>query len=526
MNPPNQKLAVAIGKNTFFGIVSSVVQVSTRLITVPIVIGCLGIGGYGIWNIIMTAANYMRFGSVGIKSAFQKYVAEATGTGDYEKANKLLSTGCAIMLVLSVAVLIPLTFFSRQLASAAGVPPEFLKSAAHAIGVLALIMVIANSGAAFEAIVMGGHRIDLARKFTTFFTVAEAVAIVVVLRLGYGLFAMAMIMGFSEVGFIACCYFASRRILPQISISTRSLTKSVFYELFRFAGSYQLVNILEVLYGAILPFAILRSFGAEASGVYAVAVRVVMSALILQDSFLLPILSAGTLVSASGSPETMQVLLKKAFKVTLGLSLFPLAFISVFGTTLVYAWTGLAYPTFRISVYLVCLTGLFKSFSILGLVLYRVSGKAILDNVRQVLRIAIIFLVAVFAHQLGFYGVLAGLAGAELGGMVFMLFALTKTFHVFRAKSLLPDFIKLVSATALILAAGIAASHLPIPSGFSTRISAALTLAEVLLACLLAAWPALLITRSVTSAEGKAIVGIFLSHRIKTAKLATQDESD
>jgi hypothetical protein len=37
---------------------------------------------------------------------------------------------------------------------------------------------------------MGGHRIDLARNFATVFTVAEAVAIVILLHFGYGLFAM------------------------------------------------------------------------------------------------------------------------------------------------------------------------------------------------------------------------------------------------------------------------------------------------------------------------------------------------
>ncbi len=524
MKPHNQNLAVTIGKNTFFSIVSGVAQMGTRLITVPIVIGYLGIGGYGIWSIIMTTATYMRFGSVGIKSAFQKYVAEATGDGDYDRASKLLSTGFAVMLVLSIIVLVPLTFFSPQIAVAAGVPPEFLKSAAGAISILALIMVIANAGAAFEAIVMGGHRIDLARRFTTYFTVAEAVAIVGALRHGYGLFTMALIMGTSEVGFIACCYFASRRILPQICIGARFLSKSVIYELFRFAGSYQLVNILEVLYNAVLPFAILRSFGADLAGVYALAIRVVMSSLMLTDSFLLPILSGGTMVYASGSTETMQVLVKKAFKVTLGFSLVPLGFISLFGATMVLAWTGLAFTSIRISLYLVCLTGLFRSFSILGLVLYRVSGKAVLDNIRQVLRILVIFLVAICAQHLGFYGVLAGLAGAELVGMVFMLFALTRTFHAFRARSLLPDFVKLVTATTVILTAGIVASHLPISPGMSSRASATMKLGAASLGCLIAAWPALLLTKSITTAEGRALMGIFLPNRLKAVELATQEE--
>lgn len=67
----DRSLAHAIGKNTIFGVVARVAQAGTRLITVPIVIAHLGLGGYGIWAIIMTAAAYMRFGSIGIKSAFQ-----------------------------------------------------------------------------------------------------------------------------------------------------------------------------------------------------------------------------------------------------------------------------------------------------------------------------------------------------------------------------------------------------------------------------------------------------------------------
>src|SRR6266550_375764 len=223
-------LTATVGKNTVFGVIARVVQAATRLVTVPIVIAHLGLGGYGIWAIIMTVAAYMRFGSIGVKSAFQKYVAKA-----------------------------------------AGVPPEFLGSAAHAISMLAVIMLLSNFGAAFEAIVMGGHRIDLARKFTTFFTVAEAVAIIIVLHFGYGLFAMAVSMGISEVGFVGCCYIAAKKVVPEIEIGRKYITRTVLHELLRYAGSYQLVNIMEVIYAAIVPIAFLRVFGDESAGVYALA---------------------------------------------------------------------------------------------------------------------------------------------------------------------------------------------------------------------------------------------------------------
>src|SRR5881394_2012072 len=278
-------LTATVGKNTVFGVIARVVQAATRLVTVPIVIAHLGLGGYGIWAIIMTVAAYMRFGSIGVKSACQRYVAEATGKGNYERANQLLSTGTTVLLVISCVGLAPISLLSRQLAKAAGVPPEFLGSAAHAISMLAVIMLLSNLGAASEAIVMGGHRIDLARKFTTFFTVAEAVAIS---------------MGISEVGFVGCCYIAAKKVVPEIEIGRKYITRTVLHELLRYAGSYQLVNIMEVIYAAIVPIAFLRVFGDESAGVYALAYRLQASALMLPDAFLLPILSGGALVFSLG----------------------------------------------------------------------------------------------------------------------------------------------------------------------------------------------------------------------------------
>ena len=164
---PRHNQAASIGKNTLFGIISSAVQIVTRFVTVPIAVAHLGLGGFGIWSILLVASTYMRFGTIGIKSAFQKYVAEATGNGNYETASKLLSTGTLATLALSLLCLIPTAAFSRQIARASGVPPEFLRSAAWAITMLALIMILANGGSAYEAIVAGGHRIDILRKLSS-----------------------------------------------------------------------------------------------------------------------------------------------------------------------------------------------------------------------------------------------------------------------------------------------------------------------------------------------------------------------
>jgi O-antigen/teichoic acid export membrane protein len=239
-----------------------------------------------------------------------------------------------------------------------------------------------------------------------------------------------------------------------MQISGKHFTNSAFPELLRFAGTYQLVNVLELMYGAVLPIMILRVFGAVAAGVFAVAARVVGSALIAQDALVLPILSGGTLVFTSGSVERIKLFLAKSLKVTLAASMPPLACVAVFGATLILAWTGQSDPLFKAAIWFCAVAALFKAVSLFQLILYRASGRALLDNIRQVLRIAAIFMVAIFSRKLGFTGVLAGMAGAELIGVIFMFYAMASTPLAFNMRLLAVDALRISAATAMRVGCG------------------------------------------------------------------------
>ncbi len=555
----DREMAATIGKNTIFGIVASGVQILTRLISVPVVIHYLGLGGYGIWSIIMITAAYMRFGTAGIKSAFQKYVAEATGNGDYDKASRLVSTGSISMLLLSLAGLLPVALFSFRLAKASGVPPEFLSAAASSITVLAAIYVVSNFGAAYESIVMGGHRIDLPRKYITVLSVLEAIAVIGLLHAGYGLFAMALIMGASELIYIFCCYRMSRRIVPQMHISAANFTPSMFPELLRFAGSYQMVNILELFYRGIVPIAILKFFGDVPAGVYALAGRLTTTVLIGQDALALPILSGGTMVFTSGSAERLRLFFAKSFKVTIAATLPPLAFVCAFGTMMIYAWTGVVDSKLGIAIFLVSLAALPKAVSLLQLVLYRASGRTLHDNISQVIRIVMVLIIAHYGMRLGFTRVLAGMAGAEFVGVIYMIVAMSLTFHVFDLKMLTRDTLRITAATALVVGAGLAAGMISIQLGGSEstnilvkllgpehwnvlvsflgghahihplvshlgerglqRLNALIKLSEIGVACLLMAWPALVVTKSISTAERQSIMDAMVPGRRRVVQV-------
>ncbi|MGC1373862.1 MAG: oligosaccharide flippase family protein [Candidatus Sulfotelmatobacter sp.] len=502
-----------MGKGTLFGVFSNLTTVGTRLITVPIIIGHLGLGGYGIWSIIMTSAGYMRFGTAGLKSAFQKYVAEAMADGNFDRANKLLTTGSLAMLVFSFVGLIPVTLFAAPLARHAGVPLEFLDATAGAITLLAVIMVLSNFAAVFEAIVMGAQRVDITRKFAIVLSLLECGAIITCIRLGHGLLAMTAVMAASEVVFIVCCYAASRRLLPQLRIALRHWSNGVIGELIRFAGSYQLVNILEILYASILPFAILRLFGAQMSGLYAVSTRLVAAATTVQNASVLPLLSGGALVFASGASEQLKSLLKKAFKWTTVVTACPVAFVASLGSTFVLAWTGQNDPLFGPALCLLSVAAFFNAISMTGLIMYRATGAALLDNVRQVLRIVILVAVVFVGKTLGFFGLLSGLAIAEFLGALFMLYVLKKEIPVFSPSELIPDTLKILGTVCVALVIGRVAGGIPIPWLAAGRFEAFVRIGMAGTAFVAAFLPMALIARCLSAAERDAMLGVFLPGR-------------
>lgn len=204
----------------------------------------------------------------------------------------------------------------------------------------------------------------------------------------------------------------------------------------------------------------------------------------------------------------MQRLITKAMKATVAMTLFPMSFIAVFGTMVLYAWTGTTNPSYEMALCLVGLCGFLGCLSLLGLVLYRVSGRALLDNIRQVMRIVIVLSVGLMAKHLGFAGVLAGLASAELAGMIFMGYAMSKTFKGFSVKPLARDFVKLTVATAAILTAGFLASHIPLPQMANARLLVSVRLVLACVGCLIAAWPVIYLTGAVTAGERRVIVGM------------------
>jgi len=437
----------SVGKNTIFGVAASFTNVATRLITVPVVIHYLGLKGFGTWSIIMVVANYMRLGIAGAKSGFQKYVAEAMGNGKWDYANKLLSTGSVIIIIICILGLIPLAIFSRKLTMLLGVPAEFFTPVSRSIVFLGIAMVISNTGGVFQAVIMGVHRIDIVKIILIFFTVSEAIVIILLLVSGYGLFQMTVVMATSEVLRMLSYYLISQKVCPSIHIRLSFIDKNVIHELFRFVGSYQILNVLGIFYVSLLPLATLKLYGAEAAGLLALCERLVRITMVFPEALLLPLLTAGAFAHGSGSQQKVKTLVTKTFKFSTAVSIPLLCFLAFFGIFLVYAWTNTLNYSLQPILYGVTIATFFCSIARICMVLYRSMGGATKDVIWMLFRSGVMVVgIAIAGRNSEYFIILIGYVFAELTGALYMFYISTKRISL-DLKIMMQNTFKIITGT-------------------------------------------------------------------------------
>lgn len=117
---------------------------------------------------------------------------------------------------------------------------------------------------------------------------------------------------------------------------------------------------------------------------------------------------------------------------------------------------------------------------------------------------------------------LLGLALAELTGVIYMFCAMTSVLSFFDPRKLIPDAMRLAAATAVMITVGVAAVMLPTPLGTGNRAAAFIKLGEVSLACLIASWPAVALTKSISTEEQSTVLGLLIPWKRAAVPLSTE----
>jgi len=437
-------LSRTMGRNTLFGMIEKFYRMAIKLVMVPVSLHFIGFAGYGIWEAIVSVVAYMTLGVGGAGSALQKYVAEATATSKYELASRRLSGGAFFILGMTCVILIPVFIWSDQIVSFLGLLPHVTPVDVSKVSIgsldlgdkfslsirfLAITMIFANFGMIYSSIIMGMHRIDLARIIDGVCTTVEAVIALILLIQGYGILALVIALAVAELSRSSLYFILSRRVAPQILLRPGKISRGILCETLQFAGSYQVYNCVQVGFYSLVPLLILKTMGSTVTGIFGVSRRLINIPGIISESALLPLLSGATLVYARKEWERFRKIFVKVVRFTVVVFLPSIVFLSVFSRPIFIILSpkngNVSIPEetqfIAMAIAILGLAMFFSAVSRVYTAMYRAGGGTYRDILLFLVKLAV-FLPSfiLIATHFGYLGALFSLALAELVGIFYI----------------------------------------------------------------------------------------------------------
>lgn len=251
--------------------VTVVVQVLATVVMTPLLISGLGKSGYGVWAIALSMVMYLELLEFGFARTVIRAVAYSDALGDRDAVRRTITTSFVMLTVPGLAALV------AGLALAALFPALFdlddsLVGPARVVCVLVAVALAASIPSdTFGATLMAFQRFDLLNGTLVAVTVAEALGWFIVLELGGGLVAIAVVMVVISLAGQFFRYLAARRLVEHISVSRRWFDRTLVRPLARISFWFFLRDMAEVLVHRVDIVVVGLVVGVPEAGVYAVA---------------------------------------------------------------------------------------------------------------------------------------------------------------------------------------------------------------------------------------------------------------
>ena len=320
--------------NTFFNFLGRFWSFVGTIVLTPLMLFHLTKGEFGVWILFSVFLESYTLLDLGLGAAFVKYISAFYTHEDYERINRVLFSGMVFyflhgLLLVGLGLLAQgfiFDFFDIQGAETA----YLFALAASAVG---------NFGVMFLSVFRGAQRMDKSNAIEMGMSILNAVGVVTVLQLGWGLSGLAINAFFNAIALAVVSWWSVRRAMPWMSLAF-CFDGALLGEMFRYGAqilvsrvgsvvSFKLDKLIvaRFLGLATVPF---YEFGARLSSMMRAVPLLMMSALIPATSEL------GARNEKEKIVQTYLVASKYIALMTVGIA----AFVALEAESLLRLWLG------------------------------------------------------------------------------------------------------------------------------------------------------------------------------------------
>lgn len=234
----------------------------------PFVVHSLGNEAYGVWALLGSVVGYLGILDLGVRGAVTRYVANHHAAARHDEAGRILSAALLLFSVLGltgVALAIGFALFGLP---AFDLPPDLAGVARTVLVIGGVNLAVSLVSGVFGGAVVGVHRFDVVNALGVTIAIVRAVVVVLCLRAGGGLEALALIQLATSTASGVALALASRRVYPQLRMGLRRWRREHLRTLVSFGAASSLLQIAYmimyhtdmVLIGAMLPVSAVTFF--------------------------------------------------------------------------------------------------------------------------------------------------------------------------------------------------------------------------------------------------------------------------
>lgn len=352
-----------IARNVLFNWLGTVVNLAVGFSLAPFILHRLGDVAVGIWMTAISAVAYFGLLDLGMQSSVLRFVSKGKTQNDHHAASEAISAALWVRLQISALILLSSAGLAEAFPHLFKVPAAFASDARTAVLLIGTTTAISMSVGVVGGVLSALNRYDLQNWASLTQTAVRASGIVLVLRTGHGIVAIALCELIAALVYNALLVLLARRLYPALRIrlnkpKIETLKRVWTYSSYAFLTTvairlvYQTDNLVVgrfVSLAAVTPYSYANSLCR-----YADQIVGAMGATFVP---------AASTYEAAGDAASLLILYKNGTRATLAVALPILITLILRGPSFIGLWMGPQYSHTSGTVLVILCAALLFSFA-------------------------------------------------------------------------------------------------------------------------------------------------------------------
>jgi O-antigen/teichoic acid export membrane protein len=226
-------------RNVFSNWCTYFINIVIAFFLAPFVVHTLGNTGYGVWILVGSLTGYLGLLDLGIRPAIVRYVSKYKALNDEESINQVINTSLVIFTLAGLLALLISLILAHFSVDIFKVTKDYHRELRLVLVLVGLNVALGFPFGVFNAFLNAWQRFDLNNAIIISAYLLRAGLIVLFLKLGYGLLALALItLATSLVEYVLkvrCCFKVFPALKIKLSLANKKTLKMIFqFSLFSF----------------------------------------------------------------------------------------------------------------------------------------------------------------------------------------------------------------------------------------------------------------------------------------------------